>query len=157
MINFMVGTFSSMSIIKSDQLIACLYLSFKHINEKIWEIITSNQIKELNIVAFYNLQTDLVALFEVCNNNYYHCTNLMECLRELRQLLDLFLLNNPLDYLEGNNRYTKYSHLNPEKLIFILEKYVKLKTKNKDLHNVRKRECKPVYKKLREELGWKIK
>lgn len=50
--------------------------------------------------------------------------DLTDCLKELDQLIFLFVDRNPMDFLEKKNRETYFTHLDPAKLIPILEKYV---------------------------------
>mgnify|MGYP002620296324 FL=1 len=48
---------------------------------------------------------------------------LKDCLREVRQLLDLFMVGPISEYLDLRIRRTKYYNIDPKKLIIIMEKY----------------------------------
>ena len=86
-------------------------------------------------------------MFKICGDKLSQYENLMECLREIRQFLDLFLIGHPSDLLDVNMRKNKYSQLNIPKLIIIFKKYLKIVVGKYPV--IRKRQVKATMDKLK--------
>ena len=131
--------FNSLKEIHPEIVSGLVYFGFKFINQFIMDVIV-NQVTEFNMIAMVNLEYDIVYLFDVCATTFRryesksphiklfatklnNSIDLRECLREVRQLLDLFLVGKPVELLDLHLRHTKYSHLKIEKLITIFPKY----------------------------------
>lgn len=145
--DFLLGIFNSMKMINSDVVTSLIYLSFRHINTQIFNILCDERIKHFNIIGLVNLQFDVLLLFGICGNKLGEYANLMECLREIRQFLDLFLVNHPSDLLDVNLRQTKYNQLNMQKVVVLFKKYKKIVIGKYPV--IRKRQVKATMDKLK--------
>eukprot|EP01016_Furgasonia_blochmanni_P017142 TRINITY_DN2002_c0_g1_i6.p1 TRINITY_DN2002_c0_g1~~TRINITY_DN2002_c0_g1_i6.p1 ORF type:complete len:325 (-),score=68.23 TRINITY_DN2002_c0_g1_i6:139-1113(-) len=152
LVNYMQSTLYAMKIILPDYTRTLAYLTFKHINNLIFDVLLQ-KVKNFNIAALYNLELDLIYMFNCAGNFFKEYENLMDCLRELRQFLDMFLIGHPNEYVDLKIRGQKYYHLDPRKMIPILDKYKK--TVINKLPVVRRREVDAVLKKLKQEVASK--
>ena len=145
--DFLLGIFNSMKMINSEVVYSLIYLSFRHINLQIFNVLCDEKIKHFNIIGLVNLQFDVLYLFSICGDRLAEYSNLMECLREIRQFLDLFLVNHPSDLLDLNLRNTKYNQLNLQKIIILFKKYKKIIVGKYPV--IRKRQVKATMDKLK--------
>ena len=145
--DFLLGIFKSMKMINSEVVNSVIYLSFRHINQQIFNIMCEERIKYFNIIGLVNLQFDILYLFSICGDSLREYSNLMECLREIRQFLDLFLVNHPSDLLDANLRNNKYNQLNIQKIIILFKKYKKIIVGKFPV--IRKRQVKATMDKLK--------
>lgn len=145
--DFLLGVFNSMKMINSEIVSSLIYLTFRHINIQILNILCDEKIKHFNIISLVNLQFDVLFLFKLCGDHLSEYSNLMECLREIRQFLDLFLVGHPSDLLEPNLRNSKYNQLNIQKIILLFKKYKKIVVGKYPV--IRKRQVKATMDKLK--------
>jgi hypothetical protein len=145
--DFLLGVFGSMKMINAEIVNSLIYLTFKHINVQILNILCDEKIKHFNIIGLVNLQFDVLFLFGLCGDKLAEHANLMECLREIRQFLDLFLLYHPSDLLDPNLRNTKYNQLSIQKMILLFKKYKKIVVGKYPV--IRKRQVKATMDKLK--------
>lgn len=148
--DFLLGVFKSLTLISSDVLFTLVYLSFRHINAKIFAVLCDEKIKHFNIIGLARLQLDILFLFSVCGDHLRQYENLMECLREIRQFLDLFFVGHPSDLLDLNLRKNKYHQINISKITVLFKKYKKIVSGK--LPVIRKREVKATMDKLKLEI-----
>lgn len=150
LMDYLLDVYNSISIINSEMVSSIVYLSFKYINSVIMEMICNERIKKFNIISLLNLEKDLLFLFQICGNNLGQYENIMECLREVRQFLDLFLVCHPNDILDLNMRNNKFQRLNLKQMVIIFEKYKKIMVGKYPV--VRRRHVRAVMDKLKIEL-----
>lgn len=98
-----VGVLTTMKFYHPDFVSSVIYLAFKYINYMIIQHI-GQHVKQYNIIALKNLENDLLYMFKLCGTHFSEFENLMECLREVRQFLDLFLVAHPKDLLDPVKR-----------------------------------------------------
>lgn len=80
----------------------------------------TDQVRTFNILGLVNLNHDILCLTKLCNTvflkhsstyKYLRLLELMDCLKEIREFLELFLAEHPDDFLDTKKRQQKYSHL----------------------------------------------
>ena len=121
--------------------VSLAYLSFREINKTLSDVLV-HQVKNFNILDISILDIDLKYLSKIAEEQFFELDRLKEALSQMTQFTSMFLLSNPLDYLDPNKRNEKFYSLGSVFLLKVLPKYKKKVVDG--LPVVRKRECKAV-------------
>lgn len=148
--HFLKRTLKDISRINYEIGVSLAYLSFREINRMISEVFL-HQVKTFNIVDISNLDNDLNSLIEIAEEDFFHLDKLKETLSQATQFIQLFLVYNPLDYMDPTKRQGKFYSLGPQFLMKVLPKYRKHVIQG--LPVVRKRECKTVTDHIQEKMA----
>ncbi|KAH7424634.1 hypothetical protein KP509_11G016800 [Ceratopteris richardii] len=102
-----------------------------HISEEIVSAFLNADVRQFNLNAIIGMDADL-KLLESCADEWFQTAglnelqgamNLRHCLTEARQLVNLFLSNQPENFLNPVIRQKSYSALDSQKVLAIAEKY----------------------------------
>jgi len=154
LMNFLLSLFTTLNQINGDIVPSLCYLSFKHINY-LYMMALQNTVKEFNMLGIVNLEYDIVYMFAMCGSIFKEYENLRECLREIRQFMDLFTNGHVNDLLNLQERTKKYYALNIKTVIPILEKYKRRKLTSTKVPFLKRGQVKDVVSKLKKELKLK--
>jgi len=154
LMNFLLSVFTTLKQINFEIVPSLAYLSFKHINFTLLNLF-QNHVKEFNMLGVMNLEFDVAYMFLMCNTVFKEYENLKECLREIRQFLDLFVTGHVHDLLNPQERKSKYYAINLHHIIPILEKYKKKKVVSNKVPFLKRSQVKEVVSKLKKELKLK--
>lgn len=147
--HFLTRTLKDISRINYAIGVSLAYLSFREINKVISDVFL-HQVKTFNIIDISGLDVDLNSLIEIAEEDFFHLDKLKETLSQITQFIQLFLVYNPLDYMDPAKRQAKFYSLGPQFLLKVLPKYRKIVVQG--LPVVRKRECKAVTDYIQEKM-----
>eukprot|EP01017_Pseudomicrothorax_dubius_P043765 TRINITY_DN7349_c0_g2_i3.p1 TRINITY_DN7349_c0_g2~~TRINITY_DN7349_c0_g2_i3.p1 ORF type:complete len:674 (+),score=140.73 TRINITY_DN7349_c0_g2_i3:418-2439(+) len=143
--DYLQGVFSTMRLISEDLIISLLYLALKYISEGIFGALS--RAKTYNIIALAALDADIWFIYNSFVSYYRDGETALECFREIRQFLHLFLKGHVHDLIDESATRMRYAALSIPKLIPILDRYRKIVVP--ELPTVRKREVQAVIKRLK--------
>ena len=146
LMDYLRGVLIAMQEIYPEFVSSLIYLAFKYINNKIiFDFFESS--KSYNIIGLANLQIDINFIFKICKNYFGEYANLSECLQQIKQFLDLFLVGNPNEIADYKIKEEKYYRLEIKKIVTIFDRYKKIK--HSKLPYIRKRHLKAIQEKLK--------
>ena len=112
----------TLRLISPDIITSISFVVFRHIHETMMNILF-NAPKKFNIGWISQMDRDYYVLFNFCSEKLKDVQGLKDMFRELRQLIDLFLIGPMLDLADPEKRKKTYDSLDGRKVLGFLERY----------------------------------